>query len=213
MTLGERIKNERMRQGISQVELANKVGITKQNLYKYENDVVKNIPRERIIKIAEVLNVSPTYLMGLVPEQTGNDKSEQFVRIPVLRSVPENEPIMSWKDREPNDIMVPREWFTHYRKYCALRIHDDSMAPLIRENDILVFMISAQYRNGDIVLARLKGEPPFIRKIVQVGPPQSIFLMPLNTEYKYEMLFTTEEKSRLEILGTIVELRRSINED
>lgn len=64
MTVGERIKELREKADIAQVELADKIGASKQTAYKYENNVVTNIPSDTIEKIAKVFNVSEAYLMG-----------------------------------------------------------------------------------------------------------------------------------------------------
>ena len=64
MTVGERIKNVRIKRGLSQVELADKVGLSKQTLYKYENDIITNIPSDKIEAIADVLKTKPSILMG-----------------------------------------------------------------------------------------------------------------------------------------------------
>ena len=64
MTKGARIKSRRQHLGISQTDLAIKVGITKQQMYKYENDIITNIPSDKMELIADALNVSPSYLMG-----------------------------------------------------------------------------------------------------------------------------------------------------
>lgn len=64
MTIGERIKEQRELKGISQIELAKSVNIAKQTLYKYENDIITNIPSSKLEAIAKILKVSPTYLMG-----------------------------------------------------------------------------------------------------------------------------------------------------
>jgi transcriptional regulator with XRE-family HTH domain len=64
MTKGERIRAKREELGISQTDLANSVGISKQTLYKYENDIVTNIPSDIIEKLANKLNCSPAYIMG-----------------------------------------------------------------------------------------------------------------------------------------------------
>ena len=64
MTLGERIKKARLKKDISQTDLANMVQITKQTLYKYENNIITNIPSDKLEKIAKKLDVSPAYLMG-----------------------------------------------------------------------------------------------------------------------------------------------------
>lgn len=64
MTIGERIKSQRKSIGISQTELAKRVNISKQTLYKYETNIIVNIPSDKIEEIAKVLRVSPSYLMG-----------------------------------------------------------------------------------------------------------------------------------------------------
>lgn len=64
MTVGERIKTLREKCGISQVALADKIDVSKQSLYKYENNIITNIPSDKIEKIAEITNVSPAYIMG-----------------------------------------------------------------------------------------------------------------------------------------------------
>lgn len=64
MTVGDRIRICRETKGISQTELANSLKINKQNLYKYENNIITNIPSDKIEAIAKKLDVSPAYLMG-----------------------------------------------------------------------------------------------------------------------------------------------------
>lgn len=64
MTVGDRIKKQREKVGFSQTELAEKVKVSKQTLHKYENNIVTNIPSNKIEEIAKYLSVSPAYLMG-----------------------------------------------------------------------------------------------------------------------------------------------------
>ena len=64
MTVGDRIKKIRTEKDISQIDLATKCDVSKQTLYKYENNIVTNIPLTVISKIARALNVSEALLMG-----------------------------------------------------------------------------------------------------------------------------------------------------
>lgn len=64
MTIGERIKRTREKCGLSQTELAEKIGVSKQTLYKYENNIVTNIPSNKIELLADKLGVSESYIMG-----------------------------------------------------------------------------------------------------------------------------------------------------
>lgn len=64
MTVGERIRETRKREGISQTDLAQRIGVIKQTLYKYETGIVANIPADKIVETAKALGVTPGYLMG-----------------------------------------------------------------------------------------------------------------------------------------------------
>ncbi len=64
MTVGERIRELRERLGINQVDFADKIGVSKQTLYKYENNLITNIPSDKIEAAAKLGNISPSYLMG-----------------------------------------------------------------------------------------------------------------------------------------------------
>jgi transcriptional regulator with XRE-family HTH domain len=62
--VGKNIKNARTAAGISQTDLAKRVGISKQTLYKYETGIITNIPSDKIEEISRVLRVTPADLMG-----------------------------------------------------------------------------------------------------------------------------------------------------
>lgn len=70
MTKGQRIRQKREELNIGQTELAQKVHISKQTLYKYENDIVTNIPSNRLEDIATALGTTPDYLMGWEDKDT-----------------------------------------------------------------------------------------------------------------------------------------------
>mgnify|MGYP002974353835 CR=1 FL=1 len=52
MTTGERIKEVRNKLGISQVDFADKINVSKQTLYKYENNIITNIKNEGFFVVA-----------------------------------------------------------------------------------------------------------------------------------------------------------------
>ena len=73
MTKGERIKELRKNAGVSQVDLANRIGVSKQTLYKYENDIITNIPSDKVELMAVILNTTPGYIMGWKVQNSGQD--------------------------------------------------------------------------------------------------------------------------------------------
>ena len=65
MKIGDRIKKIRTEKiHMSQVDLAKAIGVSKQTLYKYENNIVTNIPSDKIEAIAHLAKVAPGYIMG-----------------------------------------------------------------------------------------------------------------------------------------------------
>lgn len=64
MDKGKIIKLLREQKGFSQVELADKIGVSKQTLYKYEKGIVTNIPSDKIESLAKALGTTPEVLMG-----------------------------------------------------------------------------------------------------------------------------------------------------
>lgn len=64
MSKGETIKSLREKHKMTQEQLADKLGTSKQTIFKYENDIITNIPSDKVELLAEVFNVSPAYIMG-----------------------------------------------------------------------------------------------------------------------------------------------------
>lgn len=93
MTIGERIKQIREKKQISQTELALAINVSKQNLYKYENNIITNIPSDKIEAIAKFLKISPAYIMGW--ENNDNNKSKN----PINLSEHENKVITAYRDK------------------------------------------------------------------------------------------------------------------
>jgi transcriptional regulator with XRE-family HTH domain len=61
---GTRIRELRQIADMSQGELGRRVGVQRAAIHKYENGSVENIPLKTIEKIANVFDVSPTYIVG-----------------------------------------------------------------------------------------------------------------------------------------------------
>ena len=79
MSKGKRIKLLRIKKGMAQVELAQKIGVSKQTLYKYENDIITNIPSDKIELLASVLDTTPAYIMEWEePDSDSQPFSAQF---------------------------------------------------------------------------------------------------------------------------------------
>lgn len=59
-----KIKKRRTDLDMSYQELANKTGLSKSTLQRYETGAIKNMPIDKLEVLAEALDISPAYLMG-----------------------------------------------------------------------------------------------------------------------------------------------------
>ena len=91
MKIGERIKYRREELGLSQDELARRLGYkSRSSINKIENDA-SGLPQTKIAAIANALQTTPSYIMGWVEMQQKNDaatslavrlvKDEEFLSV------------------------------------------------------------------------------------------------------------------------------------
>jgi len=74
--LNERIKQLRIGRGLSQVDLAEKLGVSKQSVSNWENDNIQP-SIEMLVKISHIFSVSTDYLLG--------ENSREFIEITGLK--------------------------------------------------------------------------------------------------------------------------------
>ncbi|MBR3554721.1 MAG: helix-turn-helix domain-containing protein [Oscillospiraceae bacterium] len=64
MTVGERIKFRRKQLGITADTLAEKVGVSRSTVFRWEKGDIEKVPGDTLVPIANALSVTPAYLMG-----------------------------------------------------------------------------------------------------------------------------------------------------
>lgn len=61
----DRIKKRRQELGLSYQDLADKTGLSKSTLQRYETGAISNIPLSKLNVLAKALQTTPTYIMGM----------------------------------------------------------------------------------------------------------------------------------------------------
>lgn len=79
-SIGKRIQYLRKNKGIKQEELAEKIGITRYILGKYEDDKT-SVPAELLKKLANELDTSINYLLGQTESKSTNINEQEFSKI------------------------------------------------------------------------------------------------------------------------------------
>lgn len=93
------------------------------------------------------------------------------------------------------------------KEYFALKVHGDSMSPVLIEDDIVIIRKQNDFENGDIVVAIINGDEATIKKGKKND--SSVLLQPLNTAYE-PLIFTYAEMKTIpvEIIGIVKQLKR-----
>lgn len=72
MTLGERVSKQRKKLKMSQEELAKRIGYSNRTSINLIEQDKRDLPRSKVIPLANALNVSLEYIMGW-EDENGND--------------------------------------------------------------------------------------------------------------------------------------------
>lgn len=205
MTIGDRIRKQRKSLGITQAELARKLGVSRNLVYKYETNVVTNIPSNNIEKIAVALFTTPAYLMGWDDNVTPIEPDdEETVRIPVYGTVPAGVPIEAIEDKE-GYVTIPASMFKGGKRFIALRVKGNSMYPLYLEGDTVIVEVTPDFCNGQDVVVYVNGYDATLKRIYKED--DKVILKPINPEYM-EMVYTLQDEP-VRVLGVVRELRRT----
>ena len=77
-TTSQRIKDLRLKHNYTMEVLSKKIGVSKSTIAKWENGYVDNMRQDNIMKLAELFNVPPTYILGYEEEEI--NREEKFIK-------------------------------------------------------------------------------------------------------------------------------------
>mgnify|MGYP001213206558 CR=1 FL=1 len=156
--LSSRIRQRREQLGLSQEELAARMGYrSKSSITKLEKGI-NDLPRAKLEELATALGTTPAWLMGLVDlpcPPPGFEPLPEMVRVPLVGSIACGTPITAEQNIECY-IGVPAAWHADF----ALTCHGSSMAPTICDGDIVCIRRQPEVEQGEIAAVRIGEEPP-----------------------------------------------------
>lgn len=207
-----RVRELRLAKSLSQEQLAEKIGLTKQAISQYERGE-RNPSMTVLDALCDFFNVSSDYLLGkdsVTLRFVGKDEidkleSKSCVRIPVLGRVAAGVPIdaiedvLDWEEI-PEAMAATGEFF-------GLRIKGDSMQPRIAEGDVVIVRSQPDAESGDVVIVQVNGDRATCKRLMK--HETGISLISFNPVYP-PIVYTNEEIKSLPvtIVGKVVENRQ-----
>lgn len=209
MTLGDKIRAAREAAGLTQEELGKKCGTTKQTIYKYEIGKITNIPLDRLEKIADIVGVTTTSLLGWQPEERPSTTLPSNIlpmpemrKIPLLGTIACGAPVLADEHIE-GQVDIPVNIHADF----ALTCKGDSMINArIFDGDIVYIRQQDTVENGEIAAVLIETEATLKR--VRLFDDH-ISLEPENPMYK-PIVFWNEEMNEVRILGKAVAFTSSV---
>lgn len=209
VTVGDRIRQVRQEQDVTQQELADYIGVSKQAVYKYENNIVTNIPTDKVDAIAKRLKVSPAYLMGWEekpqpaprPIPPGFEPMPEMDMVPLVGRIACGTPITAEQNVE-RIVCVPSKWRSTFTLTCK----GDSMEPRIHDGDLVAIRKQPEVENGEIAAVRI-GEEATLKHVYL--HENFIELRPENPAFN-SIILSREDMNDVVIEGKAVGLCRDI---
>lgn len=200
MEKGERIRSRREALGMTQTELADALSTTKQNIYKYENGIISNIPSDKIEAMAEILKTTPAYLMGWEEETVLPPNIEplgSMQKIPLVGQIACGTPILAEQNIE-DYVDLPG----HIRADFALTCKGESMIGAgIRTGDIVYIRKQEEVENGQIAAVMVGGDEATLKRVYT--KPGVVQLVAENPNIA-PAIFIGEEAEKIHIVGLAV---------
>lgn len=206
MTIGQRIKALREQKGFSQIELAEKIGVSKQNLYKYENGIISNIPSDKIEAAAAALETSPAYLMGWDDSTVSPLPLENIYMRPLYDSVAAGFNALAQNTIVgyiPTQIASPSE----KEKYIWVNVVGDSMSPMIDDGSKVLIKLQESVDSGQIAIILIDDEEAVVKRVVYGD--NWIELQSVNPYYPPRR-FEGQDVRRVRVMGLVKEVSKSI---
>ena len=208
MSFSELLKQCRKKQGVSQAELAAKLGVTQQAVGKWESGKSSPDP-STVARIAELLNTTADYLLGLYrPVSNVSAPKERFFGsyseslIPVIGTVKAGYGALAFEEdygQEYARVKDPSNYFYLVVRGDSMGAHPGTVItwPGAQKQDTL--------ENGDLGVLIYSDEGEADRKrYIQRG--NCVVLQPFNPAYN-ELVIKGEDLNHLHIAGRVVETK------
>ena len=201
MEIKDILKNRRTELGLTQLDVANAVGVSEATVSRWESGDIANMKRSRIASLASVLKMSPSIIMGWTEEHEAPMPSN-IIPMPAMRKVPLvgsiacGTPILAEENLD-GTVEAP----DHVRADFALRCKGDSMINArIFDGDIVYIRQQESVEHGEIA-AVLIGDEATLKRVYMYD--DCISLEAENPQYK-PMVYRGEEMNNIRILGKAV---------
>lgn len=200
-TIGDRLKARRLELGITQTELAKKVGLTQPAIAHLEKGI-REKPRE-LLEIARALNLNPVYLStGKGSKELTEEDKGACHRVKVTMTLMLLSDFASGAFVWDNAITPQPEinLFTPDPTMYAILVRGSAQSPRIKDHEFVAVSSMVPARPGDSVFVTFKDGRMTIQELVNTDNQ----LTTIRTITGLEQSYATEQIASIERIAMIV---------
>lgn len=186
MTVYEKIKYLREKRGMSQQELANRVGFKTASAVNKIELGLRDINQNKILAFAKALETTPAYLLDDGERFKAPEVTSDVVVFKVIGTVAAGYDELALEDWSGETVSIPAEYLKGRSRdeFFVLSVHGDSMYPLYMNGDkVLILKQSTLNRSGEIGAVLYEGDNATLKKVEYVEGEDWMKLIPINPQY------------------------------
>lgn len=203
MGINEKLKNRRLELGMTMLELSKKVGVSEATISRWESGDIANMKRDKIIRLANALNVSPSFVMGWEDSPTEGKadlgeyglKPIEKKKFRILGEIACGEPIYCEEDYETyieasDDIDAD---------FCLIAKGDSMVNARIYNGDVVFIKEQPIVNNGEIAAVIIDNEAT-LKRVYYYRDENKLVLAAENPKYS-PLVYVNDELNSIRILG------------
>lgn len=212
--INQLIKDRRLQLGLTLEQVAEKVGVGKSTVRKWEIGLIQNMRRDNMQKLADALNLNPLDLLefDLIDDvniplyENPRNRVEAigqnlYIHIPLYESLSCGTGLFV-NDHIVEYITLPESLLSSNKEYfCQYAVGDSMINENINEGDLLVFEKSQIVDNGQIGCFCIDDNIATCKKFYKDDASAIITLQPANT--KYPPIIVTVETMNFHVVGKL----------
>ena len=208
--IGEYLAKRRQDLGLMQNEVGSYVGVSEGTVSRWESGYIKNMKRNNIYKLAQILRISPLVLLNdTIPADQENDMPQakniipfNAKRVPLVGRIAAGTPILAEQNIDGYENLADGV----QADFC-LQVQGDSMVGAnIHSGDIVFIRQQEEVEDGEIAAVLIDDSATLKRFYRHDG---AVELRPENPRYK-SMIFTADNCQQFRVLGKAVALQTLI---
>jgi repressor LexA len=214
MRFCDRVRSRREELGLSQDELAKKMGYKSRSTINKIELGINDVSQSKIVALAKALNTTIGFLMGDEEKQPSVTVTEDYTTFPVIGDIAAGFDHMAIENWEGETIDVPNSYLKGRSPsdFFVLCVKGDSMFPAYQENDkVLVLRQTTMNYSGQVGAIMYDDDCATLKRIEYKPGEDWLRLVAINPNYPAVMI-ENERLERCRVLGIPQLLLREINE-